>query len=257
MRIFLALLLSANILLAQADYSTLLLLETPAVSSTPDPATSSGIVQFNYGDGDASGTGVDQTWTATVGPNLTTDSTTGRPTKSTTSINGKSFATYNFDGTLNYMTNGGTWTATQPRTRFITFRLTDNALPTSRFFCAGNESGRADLRSDNVPTYSFYAGDAGGFQNFASPLPNTNWNIAIIIEDGANSRLQINGGNWSVIGATPGSDTITGLCVGALYFGGGVVNPAAVNVECVGLISNTNYATWGASLTNWMHGRLY
>lgn len=222
-----------------------------------DPSQISGILQWNYGNGSSTAPGSEtSTWTATTGADLTTESgAAAQPVVETNRVSGKAIKVFVFDGVGEYMTNGGAWTATEPYARFINFRLRDNALPTSRFLCAGNESGRADLRSDSAPVYSAYHGLAA-FQNYAS-APNINWHGLIQICDGVNNRIQIDGAAWDVIAVTAGSDTITGLCIAALYNGGGLVNPAAIDIESVGVIGNTNYHTWGQSLTNWMHDGIY
>lgn len=228
----------------------------PAAAGGPEyPATISGILQFNYGDAATASPGsAISTWEATVGNNFTGGTGGTRPTVETNLIAGKAIKVIRFDGTDDFLTNKFTATATQPFTQFFTFRDRDGTLGTSVRYTdsALNETPRCIMRRDSAPAYALYSGV--GFQNL-SPTPTTNWNIYVVIFDGANTRASLNGRAWDVVGGSPGTDNPTGATLA-------VANdttsaPAQINFECFGMINNTNAGTWFAALTNWMHGRIY
>ena len=221
------------------------------VTSAQYPSTISGILQFNYGDAATASPGsAISTWEATTGNNLTGGTGSTRPTVETNLVSGKAIKVIRFDGTDDFLTNKFTATATQPFTMFATYRLRSLGIAQRMWDSAFGETPRNLHMVNGADQLQYYNGT---FQVIADA--QTNWNITVIIVDGARTRMSTNGSSWQVVGASTGTDSPTGITVAASN--NGSTDPAQMDLENIGAIGNTNFHIWGAGLTNWMHGRIY
>jgi len=242
---------------ATVTNATATTLNATRVSGAWTPASLGGsLVQWVWGDFMTTNDAVAVTrWNAKIGTDMTTDTTTGRPTVITNGVSGKAIRVVRFNGTANYLTNVF-GTQAQPFTMFVQMRQVGDSAMVANYRIidsAALEAGRAHIRRDSTPNLTIYSGV--GFQGFGD-TPNTNWSQYIFVFDGANSRLSKDGSGWLTVGASPGTDTIHGNTLGVAQ--DLATEFSQMDFEQFGIISGTNWLTTDyVNMTNYLHLRIH
>lgn len=186
------------------------------------------------------------TWTASAGDNLANAGGSARPKLMTNGITGRAVKTLYFDGTDDWF-DGGSFSNAQPFTIACTFIATNVSVGTMHVYDGLHDNdARAILRFTTVPQMLMYSGT---FQTIGDG--NTSLRTALVVYDGANSRIALDGANWITVGDT-GSQPIQGVTLGIAQDRTSV--PFGGHMREWVLTSGTNWLTTHyANATNYQH----
>lgn len=216
MRIFLALLLSASSLSAQADYSTLLLLSSET-ASLPTLDLEYDINDISSSDGTQIGSITDQ---SANGFHLI-GAGTARPywTNEASILNNQAFLV--FDSADDFVQTNFSTTFAQSNTVFAVIKR--STASTSSFICDGGDTGanRNVMQYGSGGTLDLFAGGAAAT---GGTFPQNVWVIAEVGFDGNNSFVRTNGVAMASGMTGVGASGLQGLTLNARYsnssFGG-------------------------------------
>lgn len=148
------------------------------------------------------------TWTASDGDNLSNTGGSARPKLMTNGISGRAVKTLYFDGTDDWFDGASSMSNAQPFTIAVTFLYTNVTVATGYVYDGLHDNdGRAILRNNTVPQFLFYSGT---FQPISG---DNNLHTALVVHDGANSRIATDGGAWVGLGNI-GSQPMQGVTLG-------------------------------------------
>lgn len=175
------------------------------------------MIQWNEAE-DLTGSNNDPytTWTANgTGVNLSNAGGTTRPLLKTAVTPGGLNA-LEFDGDDDYL-QGANWGAasTQARTTVLRVKYLQSNLYLGYAMDGNSDPGRMGYLSQAATdSYGIYAGGAGVESTITQ---DTSWHLVITKWNGASTAYSYDGGGFTTVGASPGTETVNGITLGAAY----------------------------------------